>query len=121
MKSRPKPKFKLWLSTDDAEGVFGDGKWRLLKEIEQRGSLKAAAAAFGMSYRTAWGDLKKAEKYLGVALVTRYRGGSAGGGTTVTRHGQKWLAAYARFRRDVETAVRKAYAKRIRTVVTKEG
>ncbi|MHC4096735.1 MAG: hypothetical protein ACYSU3_11845 [Planctomycetota bacterium] len=37
-------KFKLWLSTEDAEGVFGDGKWRLLKKIDAKGSLRAASA-----------------------------------------------------------------------------
>ena len=37
------PKCKLWLSTDRAEGVFGDGKWRLLKAIHAAGSLTAAA------------------------------------------------------------------------------
>jgi len=52
-------KFKLWLSTEDAEGVFGDGKWRLLKKIDAKGSLKAASQSLHISYRKAWGDLKK--------------------------------------------------------------
>ena len=29
------PRFKLWLNTKNTEGVFGDGKWRLLKAIER--------------------------------------------------------------------------------------
>ena len=36
-------RFKLWLSTEDIEGVFGDGKWRLLRSIESEGSLAAAS------------------------------------------------------------------------------
>jgi molybdenum-dependent DNA-binding transcriptional regulator ModE len=36
-------RFKLWLSSRDVEGVFGDGKWRLLKSIDAEGSLRAAS------------------------------------------------------------------------------
>ena len=39
----PHPRFKLWISTDEAQGVFGDGKWRLLAAIQREGSLKAAS------------------------------------------------------------------------------
>ena len=58
------PRSKLWISSDEAEGVFGDGKWRLLEAIEKDGSLNAASRSLGISYRKAWGDLKKAESCL---------------------------------------------------------
>lgn len=106
-------RFKLWLSTGEAEGVFGDGKWRLLKAIDQYGSLKAAAEALGMSYRKAWGDLKKAERYLGVDLIEKLRGGRMGGGTRLTSTGREWMAAYSRFRSVVEKAVSRGYEKHI--------
>ncbi|MFC1671896.1 hypothetical protein ACFL01_02045 [Planctomycetota bacterium] len=32
------PHFKLWLSGKDAEGVFGDGKWRILEAIQEQES-----------------------------------------------------------------------------------
>ncbi len=53
-------RFKLWLSTKDIEGVFGDGKWRLLEAIETKGSLSADSKMLSISYRKAWGYLKKA-------------------------------------------------------------
>ena len=62
-------RFKLWLSTKDVEGVFGDGKWRLLKSIDAEGSLKAASESLRISYRKAWGDLKKAQDALDIVLV----------------------------------------------------
>jgi molybdate transport system regulatory protein len=108
-----KPKMKLWFSTRNAEGVFGDGKWRILKAIERMGSLKAAAASFGMSLRTAWGDIQKAEKHLGVVLVTRQRGGKRGGGTVLTPEGKRWIAAYARFRAEMEKTAEGAFRKHI--------
>ena len=107
-------KFKLWLNTKDAEGVFGDGKWRLLKAIDTEGSLKAASELLRISYRKAWGDLKKAQECLNVALVEKQRGGSAGGQTQLTDQGKEWSRAYTRFRIDIEKAVEKAYKKHIR-------
>ena len=107
-------KFKLWLNTKDVEGVFGDGKWRLLKAIDTEGSLKAASELLHISYRKAWGDLKKAEQCLNIALVEKQRGGSAGGQTQLTDQGKEWVKAYTRFRIDIEKAVEKAYKKYIK-------
>ena len=110
-------RFKLWLSTKDIEGVFGDGKWRLLKGIESEGSLAAASEKLGISYRKAWGDLKKAQECLHVTLVEKHRGGNMGGRSGLTSEGKKWLRAYAKFRRDVESRVEKTYQKYFREIV----
>jgi molybdate transport system regulatory protein len=111
------PRFKLWLSSRSAEGVFGDGKWRLLKAIQKQGSLKAAAKTLRMSYRKAWGDLRKAERHLGVTLVSRQRGGTTGGGTELTEAGKKWLKAYSRLRADAEKVVAGGVAKHINKIL----
>jgi molybdate transport repressor ModE-like protein len=110
-------KFKLWLSSEDAEGVFGDGKWRLLKKIDAKGSLKAASQSLHISYRKAWGDLKKTQQYLDLPLVEKQRGGVKGGRTALTEQGKKWVEAYTRFRSDIEKATEKAYEKHIRELV----
>jgi molybdate transport system regulatory protein len=110
---RLRTRFKLWLSSREAEGAFGDGKWRLLKSVDAEGSLAAASKSLGISYRKAWGDLKKAQETLGVVLVEKQRGGTTGGRTTLTEQGEKWLKAYTRFRSDIEKAVEKAYEKHI--------
>jgi molybdate transport system regulatory protein len=107
-----KPRLKLWFNNDGVNGVFGDGKWRLLKAIEDTESLSAASRSLRISYRKAWGDLKKAQDALDTALVEKQRGGNAGGKTVLTDDGRKWIEAYARFRRDVETAVERAFEKR---------
>ncbi len=98
------PEFKLWLSAEGSKSAFGDGKWRLLKAIQQEGSLRAATASLGISYRKAWGDLRKAEQSLGVKLIERHRGGTGGGETRLTDAGREWVHAYDQFRtRVVET------------------
>ncbi|MHC4286540.1 MAG: winged helix-turn-helix domain-containing protein [Planctomycetota bacterium] len=114
---RSETKFKLWLSTEDAEGVFGDGKWRLLKKIDAKGSLRAASQSLHISYRKAWGDLKKTQQYLDVPLVEKQRGGIQGGETTLTEQGKKWVTAYTGFRTDIERAIEKAYEKHIKELV----
>lgn len=111
-----KARFKLWLNTEEAEGVFGDGKWRLLKAIESAGSLKAASNMLGISYRKAWGDLRKAEQHLGVNLAERERGGDKGGRTDLTKEGKKWVRAYGEFRKDIERVVAKAHKKHIEVI-----
>ena len=114
---RLKVRFKLWLNCSDAEGVFGDGKWRLLKSIDAQGSLRAASQSLHISYRKAWGDLKKAQQCLNVPLVEKQRGGLQGGRTTLTEQGKKWLKAYTKFRGDIEKAAKKAYEKHLKELV----
>jgi molybdate transport system regulatory protein len=114
---RLRTRFKLWLSSKDIEGVFGDGKWRLLKAVENTGSISAASDLLRISYRKAWGDLNKAQDALNVALVQKQRGGNLGGKTILTSEGKKWVKAYAKFRTDIEKAVEKAYKKHIRELV----
>jgi len=110
-------RLKLWLSSEDAEGAFGDGKWRLLKAIDNEGSLNAASKSLQISYRKAWGDLKKAQDTLGVQLVEKQRGGVLGGKTTLTGQGEKWVKAYTKFRSDIEKEVAKAYKRHIARLV----
>ncbi|MHC4061474.1 MAG: winged helix-turn-helix domain-containing protein [Planctomycetota bacterium] len=110
-------RFKLWLNCPEAEGVFGDGKWRLLEALEAEGSLRAASDRLGISYRKAWGDLKKAEEGLGVALVEKKRGGAHGGRTGLTAAGREWVGAYGRFRGQIENAAQGAYAEHMRELL----
>ena len=112
-----KAKFKLWLSTRDIEGVFGDGKWRLLKAIESTGSLTEASDTLRISYRKAWGDLKKAQEALNEPLVEKHRGGIRGGQSALTEQGKKWVSAYTKFHNDIEKAIEKAYQKHIKELL----
>ncbi|MCK5861937.1 MAG: LysR family transcriptional regulator [Candidatus Hydrogenedentes bacterium] len=103
------PGVRLWLSLSN-EGVFGRGKWLLLDAIHKRGSLQAAANALDISYRKAWGDLRKAEQALGILLVERHRGGRTGGDSSLTPEGKRWWQEYARFQEEVNTQVEQAFA-----------
>jgi molybdate transport system regulatory protein len=63
----------LWLEYDQAN-LIGPGRVRLLRKIEELGSLRQAAEAMGMSYRAAWGKLKATEAHCGRALVCKMSG-----------------------------------------------
>jgi len=104
------PHVRLWLVTAGDATPFGQGRWLLLAAIDRTGSLRAAAAELGVSYRKAWGDLRKTEKALGVQLIETRRGGRDGGDTRLTANGRRWLVAYGRFRARVERSVMRAFA-----------
>ena len=116
--SRVQPGFRLWLAGDDPSSPFGQGRWQLLQAIESEGSLRAAAAGLGISYRKAWGDLRATENMLGVKLIAAHRGGATGGQTQLTPEGRAWLRAYDRFHTRVERAVSSAFAASFKDLLT---
>ncbi|MDG6220177.1 MAG: NUDIX domain-containing protein [Candidatus Thermoplasmatota archaeon] len=90
------------------EGHFlaSEGRIKLLEKVQEKGSITAAAQEMGMSYRHAWGMLKKMEEAMGTALVESHRGGSSRGNSTLTEQGRT-LLEYYRSRTDaVESAAR---------------
>jgi len=118
--SDTKPNCKLWMSNATAEGVFGDGRWQLLAAIREHGSLQQACKALGISYRKAWGDLRKSEQALGIIFIEKHRGGSGGGNTSLTTEGRRWLDAYTHFRTDVARSVEKAFICRIQPLLRED-
>jgi molybdate transport repressor ModE-like protein len=74
-----KPNYKLWLEYN-GEYVFGPGAYALLKCINEAGTITQGAKDAGMSYRYAWGVIRKIEKKLGTKLLDSYKGGTVGGG-----------------------------------------
>ncbi|HOZ30370.1 MAG TPA: LysR family transcriptional regulator [Bacteroidales bacterium] len=92
-----KLKYKIWLETDEKAGVLGDGKWRLLKAIDETGCLNNAMKKLGLSYRKTWDNLVKIEEMLGFKIVEKQRGGATGGNTVLTKEGKLIVNAFDRF------------------------
>ncbi len=101
-------KFKVWLQKE-GEVVAGDGKVRLLKLIERYGSIQKAAQENGMSYRHAWGAIRKMETRAGLKLVETQAGGRAGGGARLTAPGRDFVARYSRFSGGLEEIIQKKF------------
>ncbi len=61
-------KYKIWIE-ENGKVIFGKGRDKILKSIEEQHSLNAAAKELGMSYRAAWGRLKASEERMDKKLV----------------------------------------------------
>lgn len=101
-------RYKVWLESD-GETVFGDGLSRLLSGIAQQGSISRAAFSMKLSYREAWGRIKRAEESLGVKLLIKQVGGEEGGGARLTPEAERLLDQYRKFRTEVEAAMAKIF------------
>jgi molybdate transport system regulatory protein len=100
---------KVWLDAG-RRFALGDGGVALLRAIDETGSIRAAAARAGWSYRHTLAYLDNAERSAGFRLVDRARGGTDRGGAVLTAAGRDFLRRYDRFRRRVDRAVDRLYA-----------
>lgn len=82
---------KLWLE-QDGDILLGVGRAQLLHRIEALGSLKKAAESMGMSYRAAWGRIKRTEAAMGLALVEST--GTRRGGYSLSPAGKEVVEAF---------------------------
>ena len=104
-----KPEYKIWLSTENGEGIMGDGKWQILKAIEKTGSLMAATELLGLTYRRTWGDLKKIEEQMGIQLLDKSRGGKDGGTSTLTPEGKRLVEAFDHLHSRIDGVIQLAF------------
>ncbi len=99
-----RPNWKLWLE-HDGQYVFGPGAYAILKSVMETGSIRAGADALGMSYRYAWGVIKRIERKTGLRLLETRRGGRAGGGgAEVTEAGLQLVRFYSQLHQAFERA-----------------
>ena len=105
-----KPVTKIQLFDDNGEKFFGEGPCRLLRLVEETGSLRCAAATMEMAYSKAIKLMKQAEAALGYPLTQRSAGGRDGGGSTLTPEGRAFLRQYETYRDACVQANRALYA-----------
>jgi len=120
---KPHPAFKIWLETDDGY-VFGPGIYSLLTIIKEKGTLKEAAKTLDMSYRYAWGLLRKAEETLGEPLVVAHKGGShGGGGAELTKTAFQFIEDFTRLKENLLIISREGgrYSGTVESVTRKEN
>jgi len=103
--------YKIWMSDKDEKGILGDGKWQILKLIEEKGSMKAACEELGYTYRRTWGNLKKIEQFFGFPLLEKQRGGIDGGRTLLTPEGKKLVKAFDHFHASVDKVILQGFKK----------
>jgi molybdate transport system regulatory protein len=97
--------YGVWLTKRESEGRLDDKLVKLLAEIRINGSLRSAADSIGLSYRKAWGDIRKAEEFIGFALVEKIRGGRHGGLSRLTAGGEELVAAFGQLHQEFDKAI----------------
>ena len=100
---------KIVFLDEDGEKFFGEGPCRLMRGIEETGSLRGAAMSMGMAYTKALKLIGNAEKALGFKLTERATGGKDGGGSRITPEGKEWLIKYEAYRDACKAANAKLY------------
>ncbi len=103
------PRSKFWIEAD-GKLALSDYRVRLLRLIDETGSLSEAANAMQLSYRRAWGKLREIEQNLGVKLVETSIGGAGGGGSRLTADGKRLVEQYDRFRKAAEQDLARSFA-----------
>jgi molybdate transport system regulatory protein len=104
------PRVKLWLEQDGKLALSGY-RVRMLRLIDETGSLSDAAARMGLSYRRAWGKLREIEANLGVKLVDSEAGGAGGGGSRLTDDGRRLVEIFERFQSATERDLAREFAR----------
>ncbi|KGM07966.1 DNA-binding domain of ModE [Methylophaga thiooxydans] len=85
--------------------AIGPGKADLLEAIETHGSISAAGRAMGMSYKRSWDLVNAMNTSFKHPLVHTSKGGSHGGGATVTAFGQEILQHYRQLEQKVHASI----------------
>ncbi|MHB0952999.1 MAG: winged helix-turn-helix domain-containing protein [Allorhizobium sp.] len=97
---------QLTLRIDLANGVrLGPGKVALLAQIAEHGSIRAAGAALGMSYRRAWLLADEINRMFKEPSIFTRHGGKSGGGAGLTPFGETLLACCRRMEADARRAL----------------
>ncbi|MCK9206041.1 MAG: LysR family transcriptional regulator [Salinivirgaceae bacterium] len=99
--------YHILLEHHEKGNIIDEYKFRLLRHIKEMGSLKAAAAHLGVSYRKAWGNIEEIESGLGFKLLERTRGGAKGGKSCLTADGEKLMNAYEELRLEFDQSIHK--------------
>jgi len=97
--------YNLSVTSENGDVLIAESDWQLLKAIKDKGSLKQASDVVGVSYRKAWGDLRRVEESLGFSIITKHRGGESGGNTLLTKDGENLFSSYEKLQANFQNAV----------------
>ena len=98
----------IYLFKEDVR-FFGEGPCRLLRGVQECGSLRAAATRMNLSYSKAIAMVNRVEEALGFPLTEKQIGGKGGGGSVLTEEAISFLEKYEAYREACYEANRKLY------------
>lgn len=86
----------FWIE-EAGQVVLSSWRVKLLEAVAETGSISAAAAKMGISYRRAWDKIHESEERLGIKLVDTQTGGVGGGGSELTAAAQDYIQRFHEF------------------------
>jgi molybdate transport system regulatory protein len=101
-------KAKFWIE-NKGEVVAGGGKIALLSAVGRLGSIQRAVDEFGMSYRHAWGVIKKIEQRAGFKIVDTKVGGKKEDRAQLTSRGEVFITKMSSLLNDLQEIVEKRF------------
>lgn len=85
-----KVKSRVWIIDEDERMIMGEGRRRILEEIDKTGSMNQAAKNLKMSYKAVWSKIRATEASLSMRIVFKDKRK----GTYLTEKGREVLALY---------------------------
>lgn len=115
-----RPRVKLWIESGEESFLCG-GMCRILRAVDQTGSIKHAAAEVGRSYRFIWSRIKEAEQALGHPLVETQVGGGDGRRSSLTPLAKELLEQFEALRDEIGHLVDEVFARRLQETLLRHG
>jgi molybdate transport system regulatory protein len=100
---------KIWIERGD-DVVLSEWRVELLEAIDASGSLRRAAEALDVPYRTAWDRVKATEAELGFRLLDTESGGADGGGSRLTPEAREICRRFRRVSSGIHEVVSRRFA-----------
>ncbi|NJX14187.1 winged helix-turn-helix domain-containing protein [Tamlana crocina] len=88
-----KIKSRIWIESEN-NVLLGEGRVKLLKAIEETGSLSKAAKSLNLSYKKAWHLIDSVNKTAKKPVTINSIGGKGGGGAELTDYGKSLITAF---------------------------
>jgi len=110
-------KAKFWIE-NRGEAVLGGGKTNLLLAVDRLGSIQRAADELGMSYRHAWGAIKKIEQRAGFKMLDT-KLGRKDGGAQLTPEGRELIGRVDSLLKELQTIVEEKFNQRFEEFLPK--
>jgi molybdate transport system regulatory protein len=110
-------KAKFWIE-NKGEVVLGGGKAALFLAVDRLGSIQRAAEEFGMSYRHAWGAIKKIERRAGFKILDTKLGGKDGG-AQLTPRGKEFIVKVDSLLKDLQGTVERRFKQKFNKLLIK--
>jgi molybdate transport system regulatory protein len=110
-------KAKFWIE-NKGEVVLGGGKTHLLLTVDRLGSIQRAADDFGMSYRHAWGAIRKIEQRAGFKILDT-KLGRKDGGAILTPKGKEFIGKVDSLLKDLQSIVQERFNQKLGELLSK--